>query len=72
MKSGIYRHYKGKYYQLLFVAKHSETLEDFVAYQALYGECSYWVRPLAMFSEEVVVDGRQQPRFEYVGQKIPC
>ncbi|MDR3588780.1 MAG: DUF1653 domain-containing protein [Negativicutes bacterium] len=71
MQPGIYRHYKGNYYRLLFVAKHSETLEELVVYQALYGDGSYWVRPLTMFAETVEVEGRPRPRFEYAGQQLP-
>jgi hypothetical protein len=71
MQPGIYRHYKGKHYRLLFVAKHSETLEEMAVYQALYGEGAFWVRPLAMFAESVEVEGVLQPRFAYVGPEVP-
>ncbi len=67
LKKGIYRHYKGPQYKVVGVAKHSETEEDQVVYKPLYGEHSLWVRPLAMFTETVEVDGKQVPRFEYVG-----
>ncbi|MDY0007170.1 MAG: DUF1653 domain-containing protein, partial [Spongiibacteraceae bacterium] len=60
---GRYRHYKGRDYQVLGVARHSETGESLVVYIPLYGEGGYWVRPLAMFSETVMVDGRPVPRF---------
>ena len=63
---GRYRHYKGKDYQVLFVARHSETEERLVVYRTLYGDFSYWVRPLAMFTEMVEVDGRQLPRFALI------
>ena len=63
---GRYRHYKGAEYRVLLVATHSETEERLVIYQALYGERGYWARPLAMFTETVTVDGREQPRFELV------
>lgn len=66
MKLGIYRHYKGKEYEVIGIAKHSETLEDFVVYRALYGEGELWIRPLKMFEEQVVVDGKMAPRFAYV------
>jgi len=67
MKAGKYRHYKGGEYEVFFVARHSETEEELVVYRTLYGDFSHWVRPLAMFTETVEVDGQQVPRFEYVG-----
>ncbi|MEC7816729.1 MAG: DUF1653 domain-containing protein [Pseudomonadota bacterium] len=60
---GRYRHYKGKDYEVLGVARHSETEEPLVVYRCLYGEFSLWVRPLAMFQETVDVAGEQVPRF---------
>lgn len=66
--NGIYRHYKNKDYRVLAVAKHSETLEDMVVYQALYGEGDIWVRPLTMFLETIMVDGREVARFRLVGE----
>ncbi len=60
---GRYRHYKGNEYEVLAVVRHSETLETLVLYKALYGERGLWVRPYAMFVENVVVDGRQVRRF---------
>lgn len=67
---GIYEHFKGKRYEVIDVCRHSETLELMVIYKALYKgdfpEGSLWVRPLAMFVEEVVVDGRRVPRFARV------
>ena len=65
--AGRYRHYKGQHYQVLGIARHSETEEELVVYRALYGEQGLWVRPRAMFFEPVVVDGRSVPRFERVG-----
>ena len=65
MRKGIYRHYKGKEYRVLFIARHSESGEEMVVYQALYGEQGLWVRPLSMFREQVSVDGRLVPRFAY-------
>ena len=53
MKLGIYKHYKGNEYKVLGVAKHSETLEELVVYQAMYGEMDLWVRPMKMFTENV-------------------
>lgn len=65
-KIGIYQHYKGKKYKALLQAKHSETEEDMVVYQMLYGDYSYWVRPLSMFMEMVEQDGKMIPRFRYL------
>ena len=66
---GVYRHFKGNLYQLLFTAKHSETLEEMVVYRALYGEGGVWVRPLAMWAERVSRDGYDGPRFTRVGEE---
>ena len=63
---GIYKHYKGNLYEVVDVAKHSETEEEHVVYRTLYGDYSLWVRPLAMFIETVELDGQQIARFEYV------
>jgi hypothetical protein len=67
LELGKYRHYKGNEYEVIGVAKHSETMEELVVYRALYGEEELWVRPLEMFTEEVEVDGKMIPRFEYIG-----
>ena len=64
IESGRYRHYKGKDYEVIGVARHSETEELFVVYRALYGERGLWVRPAAMFLDAVVVDGLSRPRFQ--------
>lgn len=61
-----YRHFKGNEYRVLYIAKHSETLEDMVVYQALYGEFGIWVRPLGMFLEKVELDGIMINRFEEI------
>lgn len=63
VKPGRYRHYKGNMYEVLGVAKHSETEEAYVVYRALYGEQGLWIRPKHMFLELVQVDGREVPRF---------
>jgi hypothetical protein len=63
---GVYRHYKGPEYRVFGVARHSETEQQVVFYQALYGEFGLWVRPLEMFLESVEVDGEQVPRFALV------
>jgi cyclomaltodextrinase / maltogenic alpha-amylase / neopullulanase len=66
---GVYEHFKGKRYEVIGVAKHSESLEEFVVYKALYGEGELWIRPLAMFTELVEKDGKKVPRFKYIGRK---
>lgn len=67
LKPGKYKHFKGGEYELLFIAKNSETLEDMVVYKALYGEGDIWVRPASMWNETVLRDGREYERFTYVG-----
>lgn len=62
--NGLYEHYKGFRYKVLSIARHSETLEELVVYQALYGEGEVWVRPLVMFLEDITIDGKPQPRFK--------
>lgn len=69
---GVYEHYKGKRYKVIGFARHSETLEMMVLYQALYESKEFdssipWTRPMSMFLEEVGIDGKQIPRFKYVG-----
>ena len=63
---GIYKHFKGNEYKILAVAKHSESLEDMVIYQALYGSGDIWVRPKDMFLEEIERDGKTFKRFEFI------
>ncbi|MBU3093659.1 DUF1653 domain-containing protein [Clostridium sp. CM028] len=65
-----YRHFKGNEYLVLYVAKHSETREDMVVYQALYGERGIWVRPLSMFLEKKEVDGKMVNRFEKIDNEL--
>lgn len=65
---GKYEHYKGKQYEVIGIAKHSETLEEMVVYRALYRERGLWARPLEMFLEEVEVSGKKMPRFKYIGK----
>ncbi len=60
---GLYQHYKGRRYEVLGTVRHSESLEPMTLYRALYGEQGLWVRPAAMFNEEVVIEGVRQPRF---------
>jgi hypothetical protein len=65
-KPGRYRHYKGSEYRVLGLARHSETLEPLVVYEALYGERGLWVRPAVMFTEWITHAGVRQPRFAWV------
>jgi hypothetical protein len=67
IKPGRYRHFKGNEYEVVGIAKDSETMEEVVVYRALYGEHGLWVRPARMFAESVTRDGRTMPRFEYLG-----
>ena len=67
IKPGRYRHFKGGEYEVIGVARHSETMEELVVYRALYGERGLWVRPAAMWLEVVERDGKQFPRFTYFG-----
>ena len=66
LRPGRYRHYKGGLYTVLGVARHSESEERLVVYRPEYGARDLWVRPLAMFQEEVIVDGQPQPRFAWL------
>ena len=66
-RKGQYRHYKGLPYEVIDTVRHSETLEPMTLYRALYGERGLWVRPAAMFEEQVVIDGVRQPRFTWLG-----
>jgi len=67
LQPGRYRHYKNQDYLVEGVARHSETEELLVVYRPCYGDRALWVRPLAMFVEELEVDGERRPRFAYVG-----
>lgn len=68
IRPGRYRHYKGNDYQVIGIARHSETEEELVVYRKLYGDGSLWVRPLAMFTEDIVVDGQHIQRFAWSGE----
>ena len=75
LKKGIYKHYKGKEYQIIGIARHSETLEEFVIYRALYdsnefGKNALWARPKKMFLEEVEINGQKMPRFKYIRKSL--
>lgn len=65
-KGSLYEHYSGKRYQILGVGRHSESLEEMVVYQALYGEQDIWIRPLKMFLENVTIGSQVQPRFRQI------
>ena len=68
IKPGRYRHFKGKEYEVLGVARHSETEEELVVYRALYGDFGLWVRPVSMWNETVERDGKTVHRFTYIGE----
>lgn len=68
IKPGKYRHFKGKEYEVIGIARHSESLEPMVVYRALYAERGLWVRPAAMWTEQVERDGYSGPRFQYIGE----
>lgn len=67
MKPGLYLHYKGNLYRLLYIARHSETLEEMVIYQDVHAPEKIWARPASMWEETVEADGKQAARFEYLG-----
>ncbi len=69
IKPGKYRHFKGKEYEVLGIAKHSENLEEMVVYRQLYGEHGLWVRPASMWEEKVERDGKIYQRFTYIGDE---
>lgn len=68
IKPGRYRHFKGKEYEVLGVARHSETEEELVVYRALYGDFGLWVRPVSMWNETVERGGKTFRRFTYIGE----
>lgn len=68
IKPGRYRHFKGKEYEVLGVAHHSETEEELIVYRALYGDFGLWVRPVSMWNETVERDGKTFCRFTYIGE----
>jgi hypothetical protein len=68
IRMGRYRHYKGNEYQVIGVARHSETEEPMVVYRKLYGDGSMWVRPLEMFEQNVTIDMQSVPRFRWIGE----
>ena len=68
IKLGRYRHFKGNEYEVIAIAKHSETTEDYVVYKALYGDGGIWVRPASMWNETIERDGITYKRFTYIGE----
>ncbi len=68
LKKGKYQHYKGPMYEVLDVAKHSETEEEMVVYRTLYGDFSLWVRPFKMFTQEIEYEGEKMKRFTYIDE----
>ena len=69
MKTGLYEHYKGMRYEVIDTLRHSETEELMVLYRALYGDEGLWARPYTMFFESVIIDGKEMPRFKYIGDE---
>ncbi|MFN7039046.1 MAG: DUF1653 domain-containing protein [Alphaproteobacteria bacterium] len=70
MRLGIYQHYNGNFYQVLSIARHSETLEELVIYQALQGDYGVWARPLNMFKEKLNIDNKRIERFKFVQENF--
>ncbi len=66
LRTGVYRHFKGNEYELLYIATHSETMEPMVVYRALYGDMGIWVRPLSMWTEHVEKETYSGPRFSFL------
>ncbi|MFA5777725.1 MAG: DUF1653 domain-containing protein [Parcubacteria group bacterium] len=69
LRIGKYQHYKGKLYEVIVIATHSETLEKLVVYQAMYGKKKLWARPFDMFNERVLIKGKKIKRFEFISKK---
>ncbi len=68
LETGVYQHYKGQYYEVIGIAMHTETEEDLVVYRSLYGAFDLWVRPLTMFMETIVYEGKKMQRFAFVSR----
>lgn len=68
-KKGRYRHFKGNEYEVIDIARHSETLKEHVVYRALYGDFGLWIRPADMFFETIIRDGETMQRFAFIGEK---
>lgn len=72
IKIGRYRHYKGNLYEVIGIARHSETEEEYVVYRALYGDRNLWIRPKEMFIETLIVQNQEVKRFEYIPNNGEC
>lgn len=72
LATGLYRHYKGQAYQVIDLARHSETEEWHVVYRPLYGDFGLWIRPYAMFVEEIEQHGQRVPRFAFESAEVPA
>ncbi len=70
IRLGIYQHYKGEYYQVIGLARHSETLEELVVYQTLYDDFGLWVRPFASFTEKITLNSEEVSRFKFVRETL--
>lgn len=70
IRPGIYQHYKGKLYQVIGLSRHSETLEELVVYQTLYGDFGLWVRPLSIFNSKITINFEEVPRFKFVHETL--
>jgi hypothetical protein len=66
MQLGLYQHYSGKFYQVIGVCRHSESLEEMIVYRALYGDYALWVRPKDIFFSMILQDNQQVPRFKFI------
>lgn len=70
IKTGLYQHYKGNYYQVIGLSRHSETLDSLVVYQSLYGDYGLWVRPVELFQSLIEYDNQEVPRFKFVSETV--
>jgi len=70
IQPGIYKHYKGKMYRVIGIGRHSEDLQEYVVYQALYDDYGIWIRPYKMFIENIEIDGKTMPRFTFITEGV--